>query len=662
MSKIQNQGSSWWMDNNFNTEYSTQENYKNRNTVNYVKLSVTLRAISNFVNIVTGKQIPVHFKSTDSSYTDGKTVTVGTDFKDTDFDPIVGLALHEASHIAFTDFDIIQHCTKIGSKFHSFVSLQGCDPDLNITSADLIKIKDILNWIEDRRIDYHIYTTAPGYRVYYEAMYNKYFNDIIINNALQQGEKCEETWDDYLFHIINFTNVNRQLDSLTALHEIWDLIDIKNINRLQSTQDALIVACGVYKLIKKAVAKSDLPKIKLIPSDAISIEITNDTPHNSSTKSTSLLSPKQQQKLENAIQQQKEFLNNNIKKKGRLSRADNTIVNTLSNSGTEYRKVDISNQTHAYFINTVVIKKFTRSVIGALPDIFNINMAKLINNNVTLSDVVMDNSKLRSMQQAVSEGIILGRQLGKKLQLRNEERSLKSTRLRTGRIDRRLISTIGFGNESIFQRIISDRYKNFFIHISIDASKSMNMYDRFHNAIKSAIAVAQAASMTTGIRVQISLRGTSTNITESKQTPITIYVYDSAHDKMSKINTLFPFLQPYGITPEGISIDSILQDIQRDAKSDECIFINYSDGMPSNFDFPAGLEYDGVDFTRRVVNKLKDANLHVISYFIDKHEHGICAKQFRTMYGKNSEFIDPTSLTEVSKSLNRKFLELVETT
>jgi len=30
------------------------------------------------------------------------------------------------------------------------------------------------------------------------------------------------------------------------------------------------------------------------------------------------------------------------------------------------------------------------------------------------------------------------------------------------------------------------------------------------------------------------------------------------------------------------------------------------------------------------------------------------------MYGQEAEFIDPTSLTKVSRSLNRKFLELGE--
>ena len=42
------------------------------------------------------------------------------------------------------------------------------------------------------------------------------------------------------------------------------------------------------------------------------------------------------------------------------------------------------------------------------------------------------------------------------------------------------------------------------------------------------------------------------------------------------------------MTPEGVSFKSIEQDIIKDAKGAECIFVNYSDGGPSrvaNFRF-----------------------------------------------------------------------------
>ena len=52
-------------------------------------------------------------------------------------------------------------------------------------------------------------------------------------------------------------------------------------------------------------------------------------------------------------------------------------------------------------------------------------------------------------QSAIVSGIILGKQLGRKLQVRNTDRTLKSTRLKTGKIDKRLLSQLGFGNRGL---------------------------------------------------------------------------------------------------------------------------------------------------------------------------------------------------------------------
>ena len=49
-------------------------------------------AISNFVTIVTNDgSIPVKFQSSDNSYTDGKTVVIGSKIDEKNFDPVVGL-------------------------------------------------------------------------------------------------------------------------------------------------------------------------------------------------------------------------------------------------------------------------------------------------------------------------------------------------------------------------------------------------------------------------------------------------------------------------------------------------------------------------------------------------------------------------------------------
>ena len=632
--------SSYWFD-DIDTDFTYEVN--NKKQVDYTKLASAQRAIGNFVSIVTGKQIPVHFQNNDQSYTDGRSVTIGSKIEDNNFDATVGLALHEGSHIALTNFKLLDGCY-IGSSFHSYIAMRGGDPDMNMVESDIMQVKDLFNWIEDRRIDYHVYTNAPGYRKYYESMYAKYFNSVIVDKALQSEEKTDEDWDSYMFRIINLTNPNRKIDALEVLPMVWKTIDLKNINRLKNSEDALNVAIEVYKIVSKQVNGSTSKQQQ---------DKSNKTSNKSQSKTKSIvnskLSNRQQERLRKQIQKQKEFVNGKPKKVGKLSKKDNAIVKSLKESGTESNPVNTGKfGSHMYNVDAIVIKKMTHSVMCHMESIFD-------------SRGLKENREPKSWYgpgDGIQKGIILGKQLGKKLQLRNEEKSLKSTRLNTGKIDRRLISQLGFQNANVFHRIVTDRYKNFFIHISIDASGSMGGR-RFRNAIKSAVAIAQAASMTTGIRVQISLRGTS-NLEGNSEKTVTVYTYDSAVDKMSKIKKYFPYLQTFGCTPEGLSFKSILPYIKADAKGDECIFINYSDGAPSSVTGCA-YTYNGIDFTRKVINEMKEIGINVLSYFIDGRSEGWCADAFRRMYGNNAEFIDTSNLTQISKSINKKFLEISET-
>ena len=672
--------SSFWLNDDFDTDF------KRGDGIDYTKLAATQRAIANFVNIVTGKSIPVVFQSADASYTDGESVVIGTKLDDKNFDPAVGLALHEGSHIALTDFGMFKGGILANTPMAQIVRMNGLDPDMTMQHRDFAIIKDLLNWIEDRRIDFYIYTSAPGYRMYYEAMYDKYFNDKVIDKALVANEKCQETWDDYMFHIINLTNPNRNLKSLAALQEIWNVIDLRNIQRLQSTEDALLVACKVYKLVKDAVAEAEAEEKsdEEQPQDGDPQqgngdggtgqgdgegdagdedgegEASDDTTEGG-VDSGSSLSANDLKKLEKAIEKQRDFLKGDNKKTGRLNKTQASIVNAIRESGTEVRQVATNESGTSDFVDTIVIKKLTAGIIAAMPHLFASRANDYIAGTLNYAaDVASNQYRVKSLienDQNITQGIILGKALGRKLQLRNSDRTLKTTRLQAGKIDRRLISQLGYDNANVFHRIVTDQFKNYFIHISIDASGSM-AGEKFQNAIMSAVAIAQAASMTTGIRVQISLRGTESS-TGGKEKAITVYAYDSAHDKISKIRNYFKYLDTFGCTPEGLAFKSIEQDIKRDAKGDECIFINYSDGYPTDV---SGVvhRYDGVQFTRRVVNGFRELGINVISYFIAGSGYSYDKTPFYTMYGLDAKFINPKNMQEVARTLNSKFLEIAK--
>ena len=62
-------------------------------------------------------------------------------------------------------------------------------------------VKPLLNIVEDRRIDNFIFKSAPGYKGYYHALYEKYFNAKIIDKGLMSSEKRDLDWDSYMFRI-----------------------------------------------------------------------------------------------------------------------------------------------------------------------------------------------------------------------------------------------------------------------------------------------------------------------------------------------------------------------------------------------------------------------------------------------------------------------------
>ena len=110
------------------------------------------RAISNFVNIVTNDQIAVKFSERGDSYTDGKSVVIGSNISEPkDFDVAVGLALHEGSHIKLSDFQFLKD-------IYNIVPTHITDGAIKKGIMNSVSIiKDLWNYVEDRRIDNFVF-------------------------------------------------------------------------------------------------------------------------------------------------------------------------------------------------------------------------------------------------------------------------------------------------------------------------------------------------------------------------------------------------------------------------------------------------------------------------------------------------------------------------
>jgi len=605
------------------------------------------RAIGNFVRIVSGKNIPVKFASRGDSYTNGKTVVISSNIKPANFDSTVGLALHEGSHIAFSDFNVfgnVRNQYKIGT--------------WELTHARMEFFRGMINYIEDRRVDSLVFKSSPGYKGYYHSLYAKYFNHKTITKGLQSTMYREIDFESYMFRIINFTNIGTELDALPRLREVYRLIDINNILRLKNTKEVIDVAEMVCEIIFKMVddfeakgedegngtsedsegeekegddSSSPTPSGGGTEVDAGDKEM---TPDETPTPSDGIeLSEKIQKQVQNLFEKSQALLDGNTPK-SKMTKGDNQIVEALGNSESEMVEAGGGNLGKT---NVVVIPKLTQELIDSKA--FNFLFTSGYWGN--------------RLDQRVNDGIRLGAILGKKLKVRGEEKDLVYTRQTSGKINKRLIAELGFDNANVFSQVFKERYNKANLHISIDASGSMSGA-KFDKAITSAVAMVKAAEMAGNIHVVVSFRWTS----EDK--PVVIICYDSSKDKITKIKTLWKSLNVGGTTPESLCYEALMKNWLGGVRGEDNYFINYSDGEPwfTNDD----IYYHGTnakEHARKMVKMMKNNGIKISSYFISEgtYHYEDSKAKFTSMYGKDASFINPTNMMEVAKSMNSKFLE-----
>ncbi len=664
---VTNNYSSFWLDNGWDNNTSIfDEDEPKKKGVDLVALASYRRAISNFVSIVTGESdIKVTFNTHGDSYTDGKSVTISAKLDDKLFDSTVGLALHEGSHIKLSDFDFLRNLeTQIPTEYYNRSAVFGWDK-----YEVMSKVKDLLNYVEDRRIDYFVFTNSPGYKGYYHSLYDKYFHAKVIDKALLTDEYTSLDWDSYIFRIINLTNKNSDLDALPDLRQIRSLI-FNNVKNLNSTKEAFDVALKVFHILldnMNVPTPNPNPQPQNGDGDGDGGEGSDgDAGENSNSdggEATALksgnggessdkptLSDAQKKQLQNAINKQKKFMDGDITKK-KLSKKDKASMDVVDSAGMSY--VDVAGVTDRWSgkktpTKVLMVKKFNKALAES----------------DTISMITNPNYRWYSeqYQEAINKGLVMGTILGKKLQVRGESRETKWTRLDSGRIDKRLIAELGFGNERVFNTTFVESYSDAFLHISVDASGSMGG-DKWINTQTAVAAIAKACSMINNVDLVISYRSTqyTDHSRSSKSYPLMLIAYDSRVDKINKIRNLFYLLRPSGTTPEGLCFEAVMKEIEMGSNDKDSYFLNFSDGMPMFSNDDVNYHYDtAINHTKKMVKEIKSRGVKVLSYYIG-NSYGYGSRDekatFTKMYGSDAEYIDVTSVLPVAKTMNKKFLQ-----
>ena len=696
MSKYNN--SSFWYD-DFDTDdiIVNQLSDKEKKSLDLYKLASSKRAISNFVNIVTNESIPVKFKERGDSYTDGKSVVIGSRITEPkDFDVAVGLALHEGSHIKLSDFKLL---LDLSSQIPIHITEGAIKKGIYNTQET---IKNLWNYVEDRRIDNFVFKSAPGYRDYYRKMYDKYFNDKLIDKALLSDEYTDETIQSYMFRIINLHNKNTKLSKLKGLRKIYKLVGLNTISRLTNSQESLEVAIDMFKVILSNINQptdddsqqpqngngdgsssdeqgsddgqsgssnegmSDDEFNELLesigespmggdsdesPTGGNGMDVGNlpdnmesgkPSEDNSPSTNSVQLSDKQKDLLKKKIEKQKKFMDGDIQKTS-ITKTDSKNLNAIEESGSEMKEVGKDVNTGYYgnqSVQCIVVKKMTKGL-------FESQMFPM-----TRTEYWGEGAVTMDYQEEVQKGIKLGTMLGKKLQVRGEDRTTVFNRQKVGRIDKRMISSLGFGNENVFQFSEVDSYKKANLHISIDASSSMNG-EKWRNTMVNVVAMCKAVDMIPNLQVQVTFRCTQ------NEKPYIVMAYDSKTEKFSKVKQMFGGLRPNGTTPEGLCFEAIMKSFIPINNDMDSYFLNLSDGQP--YFGGRSFYYSGDSAERhtgKMVKMIESMGIKTLSYFVS--DYGVSSyeqRSFKTMYGKGAKFVDVTNLNQITKTMNQLFLQ-----
>ena len=366
---------------------------------NLIELANTQRSITNFVKILTKKEIPVEFTTTGDSMTDGKSITISSKITQNKLDSIIGLALHEGAHCTYTNFDVPK---KIGNL---------------LLERNLIHGKEIilllLNFVEDRRIDQLVYNTAPGYQSYYKSMYNRYFYNTTIDSGIRSNKLRMENWESYIFRIINIFNKHTDLGALAKLKEVYNILNLKNINRLENTLDSLNTACEIYKCIYDYLTT-----------------LTSEEYFNQSYKNKKDNNPKGAsiKSLKNLLKKQEDFTMGKTHKQ-KISSLHKNKIKAISES---LIKVE--------FITSADKKRPVHIMDGISDASINEN---LYNKFHSFKYIKNDN--------LIEQGITKGKRLLNKLQIRNEQITSISKRLKQGKIDPRRIYAANFEDDLFYK-------------------------------------------------------------------------------------------------------------------------------------------------------------------------------------------------------------------
>ena len=666
------------------------------------RLAAVRRAVSNFVRILTNDdEITVSFSSGQDSYTDGKEVVISAEDKPEKFDMLVGTALHESAHCVFSQalFDLMKK-HNIGTygcaldDVERFLKECGLDEKLMESDPDdptignkawehFSNFKNVINFLEDRRIDKEVFHRAPGYRPYYQSMYDKLWNaKDIAKTLIRVDEMNEPTMNSYMFRLINLTNpaTKYTLDRLPELDKIYNIVGLNKIRRLSHkdgtvrAKDLVECASEIYNIILKYSNENELEEgsddsdqpeeVGGIPGAGLPGDGGDQSTLPNLDGGTPQLSDEEIEKkvaeelggrtlgkadpnVEKLQEKQQEFLDGNTKKR-KLSKKLSDVVSTMEESKTEVSTIKVNGTEYPY----LRVQKLTDSVKPLLK-----------------SHLVTESPRYESwgahakQQDWVKTGRRLGQIIVDRIKVRHDRNETKFTRRPLGKIDRRLIYSLGVDNENVFFNKIIQDYQDSIIYLTIDCSSSMSG-DKWKNTMILTTGLAYAAKKINNFDIIVNLRYGLDSIWS-------ITMFDSRIDALTHFTKWMPLFHAAGYTPESI-VYEIEEKFVKSLKTHDnnVYFITMTDGQPNyspsvsrgygynsyrGFNAWEGADSAPVRHCKKMMKSFKEMNINILSYFIGhtaKYGRDRDMVTFKDSYGRNGVNVPLDNFSMISRSVN----------
>lgn len=625
------------------------------------RLAAVRRAVGNFVRILTNDdEVVVVFNGGSDSYTDGKYVVISAESDPKKFDVLVGTSLHEGAHCVFSQalLDMLKTY-----KFEDMVIDRfGSDGYEHIEP-----VHNIVNCLDDRRIDSEVYRRAPGYRPYYQAMYDHHWNAKEIAKAIIRTEKFRvPTVDSYLFRIINITNpaIKYMMDKhLPEFRKIYDTFGLNNILRFSNPDGTVkaeeLVECAmdIYQIILDNKVDEEVDDQQQNQSDeGESGEgqsgAGDDT--GADDESQSGQSQMSNEDIEKAVaeelgrrnlgksdpnvdkieQNAMDFLNGNTKKK-KITKKMDKAVQTMEESDITVSSIMIEGESYPY----IRVPRLTANSKGVLPYSMFTKWSRSGNS------------------EQVRRGRRLGQIMVDRIKIRHDSNETKFSRRPVGKIDRRLIHSLGTDNQNVFYSKVVQDYKNSIIYLTVDCSSSM-YGKKWDESVMLTTGLAYAATKINNFDVVVNLRYGLDSIWS-------INMFDSRREPFSHFERWMNEFSPENTTPE-----SIVYDIEKDfieslkTKDNNVYFVTMTDGGANYTPVGARSSYDsnyGGELAhrhcRRLLKQFKEIGIECLSYFITGSMFGSKyndweTKAFKNSYGKDGVMIPMDNFSMISKTLN----------